>query len=170
MIWPAKHMGTNDGKFEVIPFIGFLTVDFDDESVAQMQFLKKLMDMYTSNTVMENISEMWFTYMYGFSTNEGQCQPTFRLFDKEVSCLINAYPKEWLINEISRDELLKYDFEEVRSFEPWWKLILGNKAILPLLWSEFPNHPNLLPAYFDDPLELLSSDLTGDVEKSKEEI
>jgi len=46
---------------------------------------------------------------------------------------------------------------EIRSFEPWWKLILGNKAILPLLWSEFPNHPNLLPAFFENPLEVISS-------------
>ena len=29
-----------------------------------------------------------------------------------------------------------------------WKSILSNKALLPLLWERFPNHPNLLPAYF----------------------
>ena len=33
--------------------------------------------------------------------------------------------------------------------EPPWKAILSNKAILPLLWAMFPNHPNLLPAYFE---------------------
>ena len=27
---------------------------------------------------------------------------------------------------------------------------LSNKGILPLLWAMFPDHPNLLPAYFDD--------------------
>ena len=32
--------------------------------------------------------------------------------------------------------------------EPAWKMILSNKAILPLLWQLFPGHPNLLPAYF----------------------
>jgi glutathionylspermidine synthase len=26
-------------------------------------------------------------------------------------------------------------------------MVLSNKAILPLLWELFPNHPNLLPAY-----------------------
>ena len=56
-----------------------------------------------------------------------------------------------MITEISQDGLLKYDFEKLRSFEPFWKLIVANKAILPLLWSMFPNHPNLLPAYYDDP-------------------
>lgn len=41
--------------------------------------------------------------------------------------------------------------QELKSIEPWWKLILGNKALLPMLWTMFPNHPNLLPAYYEDP-------------------
>lgn len=45
----------------------------------------------------------------------------------------------------------KWDFKELNSIEPFWKLIMGNKALLPLLWSMFPGHPNLLPAYYDDP-------------------
>lgn len=36
-------------------------------------------------------------------------------------------------------------------FEPPWKMILSNKAILALLWEMYPNHPNLLPAYFSAP-------------------
>jgi glutathionylspermidine synthase len=63
---------------------------------------------------------------------------------------MNQYPKEMLVNEIERDELVKYDLENIRSFEPWWKLILGNKALLPLLWNMFPGHKNLLPAFYDD--------------------
>jgi len=66
-------------------------------------------------------------------------------------CVVSTYPKEWLITEITQDELLKYNFKEIRSFEPFWKLILGNKALLPLLWSMYPNHPNLLPAFYDRP-------------------
>jgi glutathionylspermidine synthase len=34
--------------------------------------------------------------------------------------------------------------------EPPWKLILSCKGILPLLWELFPDHPNLLPAYFTE--------------------
>lgn len=30
--------------------------------------------------------------------------------------------------------------------EPPWKMVLSNKAILPVLWEMFPGHPNLLPA------------------------
>src|SRR4029079_19416374 len=37
--------------------------------------------------------------------------------------------------------------------EPAWKMILSNKGLLPLLWDLFPNHPNLVPAFFTaDPL------------------
>lgn len=32
--------------------------------------------------------------------------------------------------------------------EPPWKVVLSNKAILSILWELFPNHPNLLSAYF----------------------
>lgn len=94
-----------------------------------------------------------------------QCQPTWSVSSdaadsqstassaggSKVDCLFNVYPKEWLITEITQDGLLKYDFEKLRSIEPFWKLIASNKAMLPLLWSLFPGHPNLLPAYYDDP-------------------
>lgn len=35
--------------------------------------------------------------------------------------------------------------------EPAWKALLSNKGILPLLWQRYPNHPNLLPAFFETP-------------------
>ena len=66
-------------------------------------------------------------------------------------CILSTYPKEWLITEITQDDILKYNFQDIRSFEPFWKLIMGNRALLPLLWSMFPNHPNLLPAFYDRP-------------------
>lgn len=83
------------------------------------------------------------------------CEPTWNVLGNDVDCLINVYPKEWMITEITQDGMLKYDFEKLRSFEPFWKLVMANKAMLPLLWSMYPNHPNLLPAYFDDPLSEL---------------
>lgn len=111
--------------------------------------------------MLDNISELKLTYSQNDTTKNG-CQPTFKLFNQDVTCLINQYPKEWLVNELERDELLKYDLADVRSFEPWWKLILGNKAILPLLWSMYPNHPNLLPAFYDDPRDSTEKKLSKD--------
>jgi glutathionylspermidine synthase len=37
----------------------------------------------------------------------------------------------------------------VRWIEPAWKQVLTNKDLMPLLWSMFPGHPNLLAASFD---------------------
>lgn len=41
-------------------------------------------------------------------------------------------------------EHAKAAFERMIVFEPMWKLIPGNKAILPVLWEMAPGHPNLL--------------------------
>lgn len=32
--------------------------------------------------------------------------------------------------------------------EPAWKALVSNKGLLPVLWEMFPDHPNLLPAFF----------------------
>jgi glutathionylspermidine synthase len=37
----------------------------------------------------------------------------------------------------------------MRWIEPIWKMLLSNKGILPILWELYPNHANLLPAYFE---------------------
>jgi glutathionylspermidine synthase len=37
-----------------------------------------------------------------------------------------------------------------RFVEPPWKMILSNKGMLALLWEMAPEHPNLLPCYFED--------------------
>lgn len=44
------------------------------------------------------------------------------------------------------DILLRTD---VMVFEPLWTLIPSNKAILPVLWMLFPNHPYLLETHFE---------------------
>ncbi len=56
-----------------------------------------------------------------------------------------------------QDELLAHDLEEIEFLEPAWKIIMANKAVLPMLWEMFPNHPNLLPAYFIDPVHQLEN-------------
>ncbi len=38
---------------------------------------------------------------------------------------------------------------EVMVYEPFWTLILSNKAILPLLWQIFPDHPYLLNSQYE---------------------
>jgi glutathionylspermidine amidase/synthetase len=38
---------------------------------------------------------------------------------------------------------------EIMVFEPLWTLIASNKAILPILWQLFPEHPNLLETSYN---------------------
>ena len=39
--------------------------------------------------------------------------------------------------------------DQVMVFEPLWSLVPSNKAILPVLWELYPNHPYLLNASFE---------------------
>ena len=66
---------------------------------------------------------------------------------KPIELAFKLYPWEWMLREAFGTSLPGASTQWV---EPPWKAILSNKGILPLLWSMFPRHPNLLPAYFDD--------------------
>ena len=68
------------------------------------------------------------------------------LDNQPVGALFKLYPWEWMVREPFGEHLLKRAFTIV---EPAWKMLLSNKAILPVLWEMFPQHPNLLPASFE---------------------
>ena len=74
------------------------------------------------------------------------------LDDSIITWLFKLYPWEFMFQEGYSEHL---GHNNVRYLEPPWKSILSNKALLPLLWKMFPNHPNLLPAYFEDELHLM---------------
>jgi glutathionylspermidine synthase len=62
---------------------------------------------------------------------------------RPITHLFKLYPWEGL----AADELGAMLPEmPVTWIEPAWKLILSNKAILPILWELFPGHPHLLAA------------------------
>ena len=64
--------------------------------------------------------------------------------NERIGTLFKLYPWEWLLDEQFSVHLLQEPWQVV---EPAWKMILSNKAILPLLWEWYPEHPNLLAAY-----------------------
>ena len=67
------------------------------------------------------------------------------LQEEPVEHYFKLYPWEWMWHE----EFSKYLALETTHFiEPMWKMLLSNKGLLPILWQKYPNHPNLLPAYF----------------------
>ncbi|MBD2810700.1 glutathionylspermidine synthase family protein [Xenorhabdus sp. Vera] len=69
------------------------------------------------------------------------------LQDQVIGNLFKLYPWEFMLREMFSTKLADAG---VRWLEPAWKSIISNKALLPMLWKMFPNHPNLLPAYFAD--------------------
>ncbi|WJG08444.1 glutathionylspermidine synthase family protein [Aliiglaciecola sp. LCG003] len=74
------------------------------------------------------------------------------LDDELIEWIFKLYPWEFMMREEFGDYLAQ---QKCHWLEPPWKSLLSNKAILPLLWSHFPKHPNLLPAYFADQQHLL---------------
>lgn len=67
--------------------------------------------------------------------------------ERDIELAFKLYPWEWMFRETFGARLKG---SSTRWIEPPWKAILSNKGILPLLWAMFPDHPNLLPAYFED--------------------
>ncbi|CAM3688914.1 glutathionylspermidine synthase family protein [Rheinheimera salexigens] len=63
-----------------------------------------------------------------------------------IEGLFKLYPWEFMLQEDFASTVLT---SKTQWIEPLWKSIISNKGILPLLWQKFPNHPNLLPAMFD---------------------
>ncbi len=65
---------------------------------------------------------------------------------RPIEALFKLYPWEWLMHE----EFGKHiPGSTTRFIEPIWKSVLSCKGLLPILWERYPEHPNLLPAYFE---------------------
>ena len=76
-----------------------------------------------------------------------QSGPFVDLEDRPISLLFKLYAWEWMF----ADAFSKSPSMQVTRFvEPPWKAVLSNKGMLALLWEMAPNHPNLLPAFFED--------------------
>ncbi len=69
--------------------------------------------------------------------------------DELITTAFKLYPWEWMTREAFAPQLTDAA-ASTRWIEPPWKMILSNKGILPILWELFPDHPNLLAAYFDE--------------------
>lgn len=56
------------------------------------------------------------------------------------------YPWEWMMTDEFGENIGR---SHTRFIEPAWKMLLSSKALLPMLWKKFEEHPLLLPAYFE---------------------
>jgi glutathionylspermidine synthase len=66
--------------------------------------------------------------------------------ERHMSTVFKLYPWEWMIREKFGDKLLA---DNTYWLESPWKMLLSNKAILPILWELYPDSPYLLPASFE---------------------
>ncbi len=67
--------------------------------------------------------------------------------DRPIEWMFKLYPWEWVFaDEFGNSPAMA----RTRFVEPPWKAVLSNKGLLPYLWELAPNHPNLLPAYFEE--------------------
>ncbi|WP_068269577.1 glutathionylspermidine synthase family protein [Aldersonia kunmingensis] len=83
----------------------------------------------------------------GFDTELGRFVD---LAEAPIESIFKLYPWEWVLD----DDFGKRVVESLPAtmwIEPLWKTLLSNKAILAVLWEMYPGHPNLLPAFLDDP-------------------
>ena len=87
-----------------------------------------------------------------FVDDIGWDQPAEIFVDMEgrpIQNIFKLYPWEWLVSDNFGVNILA-DRNKAYWIEPAWKMILSNKAILPVLWQLYPECPYLLPAYFED--------------------
>ncbi len=89
-----------------------------------------------------------FIYIEDIGHGEGD---VFTDLDNQViELMFKLYPWEFMQREEFSSLINKNSTQWI---EPIWKSILSNKALLPMLWKMFPNHPNLLPSFFEDELD-----------------
>jgi glutathionylspermidine synthase len=69
--------------------------------------------------------------------------------NEPITNIFKLYPWEWMAGEDFGKNILR-DSNDSFWIEPAWKMILSNKAILPILYELFPDSEYLLPAYFDE--------------------
>ncbi len=59
------------------------------------------------------------------------------LENRPINYMFKLYPWEWIVTESFSEQLLE---SNLFLFEPAWKMVLSNKAMLPLLWEMYPDH------------------------------
>jgi glutathionylspermidine synthase len=112
-----------------------------EEDIGTVEYLKDCAEASNLKTKFVYIEDIG----YG-KTEDGQ--DVFTDLDNQIiECMFKLYPWEFMFSD-AYAKFLKST--RVKWLEPAWKSLLSNKALLPMLWKDFPNHPNLLPAYFEN--------------------
>jgi glutathionylspermidine synthase len=122
------------------------------KGILHFSCVKESLEDYTTTEYLRDVAiQAGLETKHIFIDDVGYDHDTKRFVDleeTEIRHLFKLYPWEWMVNEEFGPFLIE---NGIALYEPPWKMILSNKAILPLLWQMFPDHPNLLPSYFAAP-------------------
>jgi glutathionylspermidine synthase len=106
-----------------------------------------LEDLGTVNYLMDMAAQAGVDVRYIPLEDIGELQEQFVDLDNQpIKGLFKLYPWEFMVQEDFAKTIMAAN---TQMLEPAWKMLLSNKGILPLLWTRYPNHPNLLPAFFE---------------------
>lgn len=72
------------------------------------------------------------------------------LEEAPIRSIFKLYPWEWIVDDDFGKHVVA-KLPETLWLEPLWKMLLSNKTLLAVLWEMYPGHPNLLPAFVDQP-------------------
>jgi glutathionylspermidine synthase len=90
----------------------------------------------------------------GLAIEEIGWDPVLKRFvdleEQQMATVLKLYPWEWVVDEEFGRNAVE-SLPRTLWIEPLWKMILSNKTLLAILWENYPGHPNLLPAFADDP-------------------
>ncbi|NVO02545.1 MAG: glutathionylspermidine synthase family protein [Bacteroidetes bacterium] len=138
-----------------------------EKLVEYWKYLKKYLYDYTLHftCVKDNLEDLTTTeylrdcaIQAGFTTNfvfvedigwSSERKEFVDLNNYSIKNIFKLYPYEWLVNEDFGKNII-LDKNKTYWIEPSWKMLLSNKAILPILWSLNKYDENLLASYFDD--------------------
>ncbi len=100
---------------------------------------------YMEDCAQQSGIQCQFVYVEDIGHGEGNYLTDTQ--DQVITWMFKLYPWEFMFREEFASLLSD---AKVQFLEPYWKSIISNKALLPMLWQMFKNHPNLLPAFFED--------------------
>jgi glutathionylspermidine synthase len=149
--WRADLFGT-DGQFNTIeeqliaawqrvaaqhPVVYFSSVSGHSEDMGNVIFMRDMAARAGIDARFLFVEEVqWNPYERRFETQYGDV----------ISTWFKLYPWEWIFDDQYGEHI---QVSSITCVEPAGKVLLSSKAIPPILWELFPDHPNLLPAYFD---------------------
>ncbi|NIH77478.1 glutathionylspermidine synthase family protein [Amycolatopsis viridis] len=110
-------------------------------------------DHITTSYLQETAAEAGLDTV-GLAIEEIGWDPVLQRFvdleEAPMNTVVKLYPWEWVVEE----EFGRFAAESLPRtlwIEPLWKMLLSNKTLLAILWENYPGHPNLLPAFADQP-------------------